>query len=191
MKRKSNTMKDSTFKKYCLVVDEWFINGFNGTKAYQKFYPEADNDSSAVRFNELVRISKIELYISKKKESAAERLKTSHEALLQELENWAYSDITETLLLTPEQVKELPIEIRRLITKYKATTKTYTANEVVTSETVIELWFVSKEKAMEMIHKHVGFYEVDNKQKQPFNQNILNIDPLNEYDKTNDSIKED
>ena len=29
-------------------------------------------------------------------------------------------------------------------------------------EETIELHFVSKEKAMEMIHKHVGFYEKDN-----------------------------
>ena len=100
---------------------------------------------------------------------AKDVLKTSHESLLQELENWAYSDITETLQLTPEEVKELPIEIRRLITKYKNTSRHIRDNkgEIIETIQTIELSFVSKEKAMEMIHKHTGFYGTHNQQKQP------------------------
>lgn len=158
-------MTDKTFDKYKLVVDEWFINGFNGTKAYQKFYPKSDENTAAVKFNELVRIGKVENYINSKKERATELLDTSHESLLRELQNWAYSDITETLMLSPQQVKELPFEIRRLITKFKTTTKSYSIDEIEFKDTVVELWFVSKEKAMEMIHKHTGFYEKDNFQK--------------------------
>lgn len=167
-------MKQSTFEKYCLVVDEWFINGWNGTKAYQKFYPDSNDDTAAVKFNELVRIGKVEQYISKKKETALQSLKTSHEALLKELENWAYSDITETLELDVEQVKELPSEIRRLITSYKKSeTRFGKDNENI--KTTVELKFVSKERAMEMIHKHVGFYAEDNKQKTIPNRTIVNM----------------
>lgn len=158
-------MEDKTIEKYKLVIDEWFINGWNGTKAYQSFYPDSNKDVSAVEFNRILRIPKIEDYVAEKKKNALESLKTSHEVLLKELENWAYSDITETLMLSPEQVKELPIEIRRLITKFKSTTRSYLSGEDLIKETVVELWFVSKEKAMEMIHKHVGFYEKDNSQK--------------------------
>lgn len=160
-------MTERTFEKYKLVVDEWFVNGFNGTKAYQKFYPKVSEDTAAVKFSELVRIGKIENYIESKHKASQKTLKTSHEALLKELENWAYSDITQTLLLTPEQVKELPEEIRRLITKFKTTTKTYQVGDDPVSETVVELWFVSKERAMEMIHKHTGFYAEDNYQRNP------------------------
>ncbi len=87
--------------------------------------------------------------------------------LLEELENWAYSDITETLKLSPEEIKELSLEIRRLITKYKHISRHIKDKKGKVVETIetVELWFVSKEKAMEMIHKHVGFYEKDNKQK--------------------------
>ena len=158
-------MKESTFQKYCLVVDEWFVNGFNGTKAYQKFYPKASYETADSAYRDIVEIPRIKDYIKSKQESTAERLKTSHEALLKELENWAYSDITETITLTPEQVKELPVEYRRLITKYKHTTKQIGSADGLMVENVIELWFVSKEKAMEMIHKHVGFYETDNSQQ--------------------------
>lgn len=158
-------MEDKTFQKYKLVIDEWFINGWNGTKAYQKFYPKANDKVSGVEFIRILAIPSIEDYVKDKKVEAQIILQTSHGKLLEELRNWAYSDITETLMLSPDALKELPIEIRRLITKFKTTTKNYTIGDTTTVETVVELWFVSKEKAMDMIHKHVGFYEKDNKQK--------------------------
>jgi len=158
-------MTDKTFDKYKTVVDEWFINGFNGTKAYQKFYPSSGEDTAAVKFNELVRIGKIENYITIKKKEAKELAKLTHEKVLDELKNWAYSDITETLLLTPKEIKELPIEVRRLITSFKRTTKTIMGGGVLEEE--VELKFVSKERAIEMINKHIGFYGEHNFQKNP------------------------
>ena len=158
-------MTDKTFEKYKLVVDEWFVNGFNGTKAYQKYYPKASDETASTEFLSILRIPKIENYKKAKQGNAQKALRTSHEVLLQELENWAYSDITETLLLTPEQLKELPEEVRRLITKFETNTKTYIVDDRPVSETTVKLWFVSKEKAMEMIHKPTGFYEKDNEQK--------------------------
>jgi len=149
---------EKTLNKYKLVIDEYFVNGFNGTKAYQKFYPESSDETADSNFRSILGNTRIESYLKEKQNQSQQALKTSHEALLSELERWAYSDITETILLTPEQIKELPIEFRRLITKYKHT-KTVDGSEV------IELHFVSKEKAMEMIHKHTGFYEKDNTQK--------------------------
>jgi len=59
-------MKESTFKKYKLVVDEWFVNGFNGTKAYQKFYPKASDEVGANMFSEIVRIHEVSEYIETK-----------------------------------------------------------------------------------------------------------------------------
>jgi phage terminase small subunit len=161
-------MKEETLNKYKLVVDEWFINGFNGTKAYQKFYPKADSNAADVGFREIYGNLRIKEYIKLKEEGATETLKTSHEALLDELVRWAYSDITETILLTPEQLKELPLDIRRLITKFKHTQRHLRDKEGNVYETVdvIELHFVSKEKAMEMIHKHTGFYGEHNSQKR-------------------------
>lgn len=160
-------MTDKTFDKYKLVIDEWFINGFNGRKAYQKYYPKASDETADVEFNRILSIPKVKNYKNTKQDDSKEVLKTSHKILLKELENWAYSDITETIMLSPEEVKELPIEVRRLITKFKNTKRNLTDKEGNVYETieVIELWFVSKEKAMEMIHKHTGFYGEHNYQK--------------------------
>lgn len=167
-------MNDKTFDKYKLVVDEWFVNGFNGTKAYQKFYPDASYNTADKGWRDIHEIPRIQEYILLKKESALESLKTSHEALLKELENWAYSDITETLELDISQVRELPPEVRRLITSYKKSeTRFGKDNENI--KTTVELKFVSKEKAMEMIHKHTGFYEKDNSQSKPQTTNVINL----------------
>lgn len=155
-------MKDSTFEKYKLVVDEWFVNGFNGTKAYQKFYPEADEETAEANFRKILGNTRVSEYKQKKQEEVKEIIGTSHLELLSYLQTWAYSDITDTINLTPSQVKELPIEIRRLITEYEHTK--YTDDNGNTTEKM-KLKFVSKKDAIEMINKHVGFYEKDNKQK--------------------------
>lgn len=166
-------MKESTIEKYKLVIDEYFVNGFNGVKAYQKIYPDSSYQTADSNFRSILEITRIQEYIQEKHNEARTALRTSHLELLREIENWAYSDITETLTLNSDQIKELPPEIRRLITRYKRNVRHITDNEgnVVEKIETVELWFVSKEKAMEMIHKHTGFYAIDNYQKnQPLSR---------------------
>ena len=154
-------MKESTLDKYKLIIDEWFVNGFNGSSAYRKFYPEAKRADDS--FSKIQRIPEIEDYINSKKKAAQKELKVTHQDLLEELRNWAYSDITQTISLTPYQIEnELPEAVKRLITKFKKTTRSI-GDEM--TEEVIELHFVSKEKAIEMIAKHIGFFGEHNYQK--------------------------
>lgn len=101
------------------------------------------------------------LYVLQQK--TIDNLGITHDDLLFHLRTWAYSDITETIELSAQEIKELPIEVRRLITKYKKTTRNLGKDGV---EETIELHFVSKEKALEMIAKHIGFFEVDNAQRK-------------------------
>jgi len=163
-------MKESTIEKYKLVIDEYFVNGFNGVKAYQKIYPDSTYNTADKGFRDIHENPRIEEYLQEKHKEAQTALKTSHAELLREIENWAYSDITETLELDIEEVRQLPPEVRRLITSYKKSeTRFGKDNENI--KTTIELKFVSKEKAMEMIHKHTGFYAIDNYQKnQPLSR---------------------
>jgi len=64
-------MTDKTFEKYKLVVDEYFINGFNGTKAYQAIYPKSKDASADSSFRELVEISRVKDYINSKQTAIA------------------------------------------------------------------------------------------------------------------------
>ncbi|WP_286761031.1 terminase small subunit [Salegentibacter sp. UBA1130] len=119
-------MTDKTFQKYKLVIDEWFTNGFNGAKAYQRIYPRSSDETAKVEFSRILTIPNVENYKKEKQENAQEALRTSHEVLLKELENWAYSDITQTLLLSPEDLKKLTPEVRRLIARFETNTRSYT-----------------------------------------------------------------
>lgn len=67
-------MKDSTFKKYCLVIDEWCINGKNGIKAYQNFYPNSSYSSADVSFRKILEIPRIKEYLNQKQQSKSEEL---------------------------------------------------------------------------------------------------------------------
>ena len=68
------------------------------------------------------------------------------------------------MCLTADEIKQLPIAIRRLITKYKRTVTQTRAGDTIEN---VELQFVSKETAVDMINKHIGFYEKDNNQRKP------------------------
>ena len=106
------------------------------------------------------------------KEKRNKRVQISQDEILKELKNFAFSDITETIELTTEQVKELPPEIRRLIISYKKVKKRMGKDDQWEEESV-ELKFIDKMRAFEMLNKHVGFYEADNTQsKQETNVNV-------------------
>ena len=154
-------------EKYKLVVDEWFNNGFVGVDAYQKYYPNTTKKAAKTGFSRLKKLPYIREYINHKQEEASKHIGRTHKDILDELMRWIEYDMTETIGLTPKEIKELPITLRRLIVKYKVdSSKRYDlSGNMVGEEERIECTFVSKEKAMEMITKHLGFYEVDNKQK--------------------------
>jgi phage terminase small subunit len=105
--------------------------------------------------------------ITELKEERSKRIEIDSDGVLKELKNWAEGDYTELMLLTAKQIKELAPEIRRLITGFKRTTRRIPGTDE--EEIQIEIKFIDKIKAMEMISKHIGFYEKDNSQsnKQP------------------------
>jgi len=167
MSKRNITKK--TLDKYKKVVDEWFNNDFNGKQAYLKFYPNVKPDTATTNFSKISVIPEVEEYINFKNEEAAKIVEMTHEGILRELKSWVESDITQVIGLSPEQVKQLPVSLRRLVNKFKHTkNKNYSQKgELLFEQDTIELSFVSKERALEMINKHLGFYEADNKQKAP------------------------
>lgn len=177
-------LTNATYQKYCLIIDEWFVNGFNGAAAYVKFYPNIRRDTTAhASFSRLQALPQMKAYIHAKQEEASRMIEITKEGILQELKNWIEADITETINLNSDQIKQLPVEIRRLINKYKQSKKSFYDKEgnLLSIEENVELTFVSKERALEMINKHIGFYEADNRQKAPqINYEGLSENTLNE-----------
>lgn len=78
-------MKQSTFEKYCLVVDEWFVNGFNGTKAYQKYYPNASDENAEASFRKILGNTRVAEYAQNKRETISEKSQFTHESLVNDL----------------------------------------------------------------------------------------------------------
>lgn len=113
----------------------------------------------------------IQARISELKESRSERIEITSDDVLRELKNFVYSDITETMNLTFEQIKELPIELRRMIASFKKAETTFDGGSKIT----YEIKFVDKMKAFEMVNRHIGFYEADNQQ----GKTEINIPPIN------------
>lgn len=113
----------------------------------------------------------IQARIAELKESRSNRIEITSDEVLQELKNFVYSDITETMNLTFKQIKELPIELRRMIAAYKKTETKFDGGSKVT----YEIKFIDKMKAFEMVNRHIGFYEADNKQ----GKTDINLPPIN------------
>ncbi len=135
----------------------------------------------------------IKARISELQESRLKRIGLTQDEVLVELKNFAFSDITETITLTVEQIKELPPEVRRLITQYKKVTRKILGGEGKDSETLveetIELKFIDKMKAFEMLNRHIGFYEKDNSQKDKI---VISIEDRNDRMKAlEDKMKKD
>jgi hypothetical protein len=159
--------------KYERIIDEWFITkprNFNGAQAYRKFYGNVSKDTTAeVGFSRIQALPEMKEYIKAKHEEVSKVVSMTHEGILQELKQWIELDITETIGLSIAEIKLLPIEIRRAFTKHKVKTRSCYDNKgnLLSTEESIEMHFISKERAAEMINKHIGFYEADNKQKTP------------------------
>ncbi len=80
-------MTDKTFDKYKLVMDESCINGFNGRKAYQKFYPKASNETADVEFSRILSIPKVAEYRKNKLQETANDLQITLEMQILDLED--------------------------------------------------------------------------------------------------------
>jgi len=70
-------MTENTLRKYCLVIDEWFLLGRkdgDGTKAYKKIYGTTELRSAEVNFSRMLRIAEVKKYIEQKQEENQQML---------------------------------------------------------------------------------------------------------------------
>ena len=152
--------------QYKLFCENYIIN-FNGTEAAIKAgFSEKTARSQASRL--LTRVD-IQQYISELTEKRSERVKVTADDVINELAKLAflnvddlYCDITGELLPVSEMNDKAKAAISSIETKSIRVGKD-SYKKVNVAKTY------SKEKALELLGKHLGIYEMDNKQK---NQNI-------------------
>ena len=121
-------------------------------------------------------------YIHSRHEEAARIIDATHEGILRKLITWLELDITDTIGLSGDEIKLLPIDLRQVITKHKSRFKHFYDKDghLLNTEETIEVHFMSKERLLDMINKHIGFYKADNAQKA----NEINIFAANEKHST-------
>ena len=145
--------------KEIIFCKEYLID-FNGQRAATAAgYSEKTARSKA---SQLLTKVNIEAYIKELKDSRANRIEMTSDGVLKELKNWIEGDCTDLMMLTATEIKELPPEVRRLITGFKRTVRRIQGTDE--EEIQIEIKFIDKQKAMEMVAKHIGFFEADNEQ---------------------------
>lgn len=143
-----------------------FIKDLAKAKSYMRVYPDSSYEAAAVSANELLKNPKIAARIDELKAERAKTLKLDAESVLYDLKTYLEADITDFMELTPDQVKALPLEVRRMVTGFKTHEKTTTLQDGGSvTEKRFELTFFDKKAAYEMVNKHIGFYEKDNSQK--------------------------
>lgn len=174
------------------IIDEYYSNGFNKVKSALTASPGITYRGAQALANSVLKDKENETYIKYKHEQLKAETNISTTQILKELLTFAYSDVTQFLGLTLDEIKALPPEVRRCLTNVKIKRQTYKdrqGKEVV--EENIEFKLVDKLNAIDKINKYIGFYEVDNKQKAN-NVNLTNIstDKLNVLLELHNQLKE-
>lgn len=148
-------------------VDEYFRNGYNATRAALAVKPDLSPNSGETWARSILKKERVKLYLKQKQAILRAESNIEQEQILKELLSFAYSDVTTFIGLTPEELKSLPSDIRRCIHSMDTTTKTWLdpKTKQVVKEVTVKLKLVDKLKAIDMISKHINFYEADNRSK--------------------------
>lgn len=149
------------------IIDTYYVNGFNGTKAVLTLKPELTYFTAAAFWQQIKNNKRNASYIENKRARLKASADIQNENVIRELIQWMYADATDYIGLSVEEIKQLPPDVRRCIGHIKVKKKTYfdksTNSEVV--EEYVEVKTQDKQKAAESLSKYLGLYEQDNRQK--------------------------
>ncbi len=155
-----------TEDKHKLVVDEWFRNGYNGAKAWQSQYPESKIRSAAAEFVRMLTNVNISDYKKAKENELLEASRFTHLESLNYAKNAIYADVTDVIGLQADEIKELPLQLKQLISEVDIKQRVMLKEEgVEVVQEHIKIKFFNKKDALEMLNKNIGFYKEDNSQK--------------------------
>ena len=138
-------------KNQKIFVDEYLID-LNATRAYKTAYPNIKNDVvAATNGGRLLRNAQIKIEIEKRMKEREKRTEITQDKVIKELANLAFTDRTDIVTITSGRViiqnfDDLTIEQRACIAGVKET------------KFGIEVLFYGKEKALEMLGRHLGMF---------------------------------
>ena len=149
-----------------LIIDEYFNNGFNGSKAVTKYKPELTNGAARVLFTALSKDNDNKVYIQAKRNEIRASVNIEQETVIQNLITWIQADATDYLELSPAELKKLPNEARQSIASITHRKKSYKDRQGQTVvEEVLQIKLIDKIKTLDMLNRMMGYYEIDNRQK--------------------------
>lgn len=168
------TMNDKTLEKYRLLIDEWFVNGFNGAQAYLKYYPDAKRPDDS--FSKIQRIPEVEMYIQKVQAEISERNKITVDELVQILTKLVRFDVAKLYDENGElkNIHQMDPDARLSLEGVEVDSFTVKGEPFTVTKKVK---LSNRKQAIDMLMKHLGGYREDNKQ---VNQQVivLSVDPL-------------
>ena len=163
------------------VIDEYFANGFNGTKAVLAIKPDTEYQQARNLAYLILNSDKNRQYIQEKQTEQGRKARIETPQIVQELKQMATADIGDYIGLSLEEIKALPPEIRRPLKRVQIKEKTYRYKDgSEATEKTVQYELEDRLKALNLLAKYVGMYEADNKQKATRIQlNQLNTHELN------------
>lgn len=162
------TYKDGIHPLHRTVIDEYFNNGFNKTQAAKAAKPDLNHSAAIALTNSILKNQANKEYIREKQNTLKAETNIYNANVLKELINIAFSDPTQFIELSANELKNLPAEQRRTLSAINIKKKNYIdrqGNQV--QEENIQVKMTDKIKALDMINKHIGFYAEDNTQRRP------------------------
>lgn len=164
----SKTLVNSNDSAYKMFVDEMFLNGHNKIKAAQYVNPQQSYNAANVWATRALKRANVIEYIKAKNTALRASTHIDNVRILNELLSYAYSDITDFIGLSPDDLKNLPPGVRRTIQSYDTETTTYYDKHLETnvSQVKVKLKLKDSIKAIDMISRHIDFFNADNRSKQ-------------------------
>ena len=174
------TATEVRMEEHFAIVDEYFNNGYRQDLAVMTFRPHLTPSRATTVFGAIMKKEDVRDYVMDKRAHLRAKANIEPEQVIAELITWVYSDPTQFIGLTADEVKALPPETKRCIQSIN-----HKKNSVEGKDgkvRIAEVWdikLVDKNKAIEMLNKMLGFYALDNKQKgSNVNVENLNINEL-------------
>ena len=146
-------------KKQKLFVDE-YLKDLNATRAYKKVYKNIKNeDTAATNGSRMLRNAKVMEEIQKRMDERSKRTEITQDKVLKEIAKLAFTDRTEIVSVGIREINNKRYQtviiknFRELSEEQKAC-----ISGVKETKNGIEITFYNKEKALELLGRHLGMF---------------------------------